>query len=173
MNPLIRKANLSDIAAIHLLYQKVSSVEGGLARRKDEITTDYVSAFVQRSIQNGVIYISIDEGRSIVTGEIHCYGPNLKVFSHVFGELTIAVDPDDQGKGIGKMLFKKLLDTVINEKPGILRIELIARESNVKAIKFYESLGFKIEGRLVKRIKSIDGGFEADVPMAWLRECLL
>lgn len=170
MNPLIKKAQLSDIETIYLLYQRVSAIEGGLARTKDEITTDYVSSFVRRSIQNGVIYVSIDESRSIVNGEIHCYCPNIKVFSHVLSELTIAVDPDYQGKGIGRMLFRKLFDTVINERPEILRVELIARESNVKAIKFYESLDFKIEGRFEKRIRSVGGGFEADIPMAWLRE---
>jgi ribosomal protein S18 acetylase RimI-like enzyme len=67
------------------------------------------------------------------------------------------------------MLFRKLLDSVIGEKPEILRIELIARESNIKAIHFYKSLGFRIEGRFVNRIKSVNGGYEADIPMAWLR----
>jgi ribosomal protein S18 acetylase RimI-like enzyme len=38
-----------------------------------------------------------------------------------------------------------------------LRVELITRESNKKAIKFYESIGFVIEGRFGKRIKNADG----------------
>jgi len=170
MNPLIKEAQLGDIEAIHSLYQRVAAVEGGLARTKDEITTEYVSAFVRKSLENGVILVSIDERTSTVNGEIHCYCPNLKVFSHVLGELTIAVDPDYQGQGIGRRLFTTLLDTVIHEKPEILRVELIARESNVKAIKFYESFGFKKEGRFEKRIRSAGGGFEADIPMAWLRQ---
>ena len=66
-------------------------------------------------------------------------------------------------------LFKKLLDTIINEKPEIFRVELIARESNTKAISFYESLDFKKEGRFEKRIHSVGGGYEADIPMAWIR----
>ena len=34
---------------------------------------------------------------------------------------------------------------VINEMPQILRIELIARESNKKAITLYESLSFEVK----------------------------
>jgi len=51
----------------------------------------------------------------------------------------------------------------------ILRIELIARESNKKAIAFYQKLGFQIEGRLLNRIKT-ESGFEADIPMAWMND---
>jgi ribosomal protein S18 acetylase RimI-like enzyme len=48
-------------------------------------------------------------------------------------------------------------------------VELIARESNAKAIAFYQSLGFVIEGRFERRIRNPDGSLEADIPMAWLR----
>lgn len=33
----------------------------------------------------------------------------------------------------------------------------------------YQTLGFVIEGKMVNRIRSVDGGFEADIPMAWIR----
>ena len=42
----------------------------------------------------------------------------------------------------------------------IQRVELIARESNQRAIQFYESLGFRIEGRLENRIKNPDAFLE-------------
>ena len=51
----------------------------------------------------------------------------------------------------------------------IHRIELMARESNGRAISLYRSLGFRIEGRLEGRIRGTDGQFEADLPMAWRR----
>ena len=44
-------------------------------------------------------------------------------------------------------------------------MELIARESNQKALKFYGSLGFEIEGKLRKRIKNSKGELEADIMM--------
>jgi ribosomal protein S18 acetylase RimI-like enzyme len=77
------------------------------------------------------------------------------------------VDSNYQGKGFGKKLFQTLLDYIMESRNDIFRVELIARESNIKAIKLYEHLGFKIEGRLVNRIKNNDNFFEADIPMAW------
>lgn len=50
------------------------------------------------------------------------------------------------------------------------RVELIARESNTKAIAFYHSLGFEIEGAMRGRIQNIDGSVENDIPMAWIRD---
>ena len=49
----------------------------------------------------------------------------------------------------------------------VLRIEIIARESN-PALKLYEKMGFKKEGRFEHRIRGIHGKFEADIPMAWI-----
>ncbi|TKC60194.1 GNAT family N-acetyltransferase [Pedobacter hiemivivus] len=89
------------------------------------------------------------------------------VFRHVLSELTIAVDPDYQGKGLGKKLFQTLLADVQSNRTEILRVELIARETNSRAIQLYEKLGFKIEGRFEKRISNNSISFEADIPMAW------
>lgn len=61
------------------------------------------------------------------------------------------------------------MQQVVDERPDILRVELIARESNRKAIEFYEKLGFVIEGRFAGRIRSVGGGLEDDIPMAWTR----
>ena len=66
-------------------------------------------------------------------------------------------------------MFTQLLKEVKNNRPNILRVELIVRESNKHAVKFYESLGFKREGKLENRIRSVEGGFEADIFMAWRR----
>jgi len=165
----LRSASINDTTGIKKLYESVAEIEGGLARSKDEITDEYVYSLVNKSINKGIIIIAVDMQTENIVGEIHCYSSGIKVFAHVLGELTIAVHPDYQGKKIGRMLFEKLLDKVKNKMPHILRVELIARESNFKAIEFYESLGFKIEGRLEHRIKSVGGGFEADIPMAWIR----
>ncbi|MBP6822188.1 MAG: GNAT family N-acetyltransferase, partial [Acidobacteria bacterium] len=104
-----------------------------------------------------------------IVGEIHAYALGPKVFAHVLGELTIAVHPEHQGQKLGKALFTELLRQVSESRPDILRVELIARESNQKAIEFYQKLGFKIEGRFVDRIQSVGDGVEADIPMAWRR----
>lgn len=83
--------------------------------------------------------------------------------------VTVAVHPDAQGQGIGRMLFIWLLDDVRRNHADILRVELVTQESNVRALRLYESLGFVREGRLEGRIRNLTGGVEADIPMAWHR----
>lgn len=166
---LIRKSNLIDIPLIEQLYKKVAAVEGGLARTESEITREYVEHFVSKSIVNGIQFVATDRLSNTIVGDIHCFNSGIKAFAHVMGDLTVAVHPDFQGQGIGKMLFGELLDEVTDLRPHILRVELIARESNTRALRFYESLGFEPEGRLKNRIRSVSGGFEDDIAMAWHR----
>jgi len=156
-----------DVADIVVLYQAVARVEGGLARRVDEISDEYVLGNFTHSSARGLIFAA-RAGRQVV-GEIHASRPIPQVFAHVLSDLTIAVHPDFQNRGVGRLLFNALFEAVNTQHPDILRIELIARESNQRAIQFYASLGFEIEGKMQNRIRSVDGGFEADIPMAWHR----
>lgn len=156
-----------DLAQIVALYRAVAAVPGALARSAGEIDEDLVRHNLAASRERGIArVVRLDER---IVGEIHAYRPVPAVFSHVLSELTIAVDPRVQGRGIGRMLFSALLTEVAQNHPRILRVELLARESNHRAIRFYESLGFRLEGRLENRIRSVGGGLEADLAMAWLR----
>ncbi len=165
---LIREATINDVPLIHKLYVAVSKTKGGLARTEDEVTEAYIRSFVQRSTQNGVQYVAVDELRNNkIIAEIHCYKLEPKVFEHVLSELTIVVDSKYQGRGVGKKIFQTLLNHVKENREDIFRVELIARESNIKAIQLYKSLGFEVEGRLQGRIKNEENQLEADIPMAW------
>ena len=164
----IRQATSEDLTKIYALYKKVATESTGLARSGDEITWQYVENFMKNSGDSGIELVTDHpENSSQIIAEVHCYKLVPKTFSHVLSELTIAVDPDFQGKGIGRMIFTDLLDLIKTNRPDTMRVELISREFNLKAISFYESLGFKREGRLEKRIRSNANEFEADVPMAW------
>jgi ribosomal protein S18 acetylase RimI-like enzyme len=169
MEYIPRKATTNDIEQIYKLYKTVSKTTGGLARDYYEITTAYVENFTSKSLSNGLqLVIQADDGNNIIA-EIHGYKLEPKVFSHILSELTIVVDPAHQGKGIGKLIFKTLLDRITTECRDVLRVELIARASNERAIQLYQQLGFIIEGRLEHRIKTVNG-FEADIPMAWINK---
>lgn len=168
-NFTIEPGKSEDAAAIVELYAAVAAIEGGLARTAEEISREYVEYFLRNSLQSGIIVVARNNDNGKIVGEIHGYALGPKVFAHVLGELTIAVRPDYQGFGIGKALFTRFMDTVKENRPDITRVELIARESNQKAIEFYKKIGFEIEGRLRNRILSV-GGFEDDIPMAWYRE---
>ncbi len=166
---VINAATSDDRAEILALYLAVATVEGGLARTAEEISEDYVSHFLGKSLESGLCLVARESDGGPIIGEIHSYALGPRVFAHVLGELTIAVHPAKQGLGVGKRLFTELLRRVEQERPDILRVELIARESNRKAIEFYQKLGFNIEGRFENRIRSVGGGYEADIPMAWRR----
>ncbi|POY35195.1 GNAT family N-acetyltransferase [Solitalea longa] len=163
----LRKATVADKPAILKLYQKVAQNEGGIARIIEEITNEYVAAFVRKATEEGIILL-VDHPTKAgeLIGEIHCYKPKIKIFAHVLSELTIVVDPEFQGQGIGRHLFSTLIEEVEENHSDILRIELFARESNTQAIKFYEKLGFRIEGRFENRVMGVNG-LEADIAMAW------
>ncbi|MDQ3292638.1 MAG: GNAT family N-acetyltransferase [Bacteroidota bacterium] len=167
----IRQAKLAEKEKIRTLYKKVAAVVGGIARIESEITEEYVTHFVSRAEHRGLEYvIENPENKEELIAEIHCYQPEPSVFGHVLSDLTIVVHPGFQGKGLGKILFQHLLQEIRSNRPDIYRVELIARESNQKAIEFYQSLGFVLEGRMAGRIDSRNGKLEADIPMAWFNQ---
>ena len=164
----IRASLPTDHDGVAALYRAVAASEGGLARSADEITDAYVEEFLQRVADGGLGLVAVDQARRII-GEIHAYRLEPRVFGHILSDLTIAVAPDRQGSGVGRALFAEFLRRVELERPEVLRVELIARESNARAIAFYETLGFCIEGRLERRIRGANGRLEADIVMGWLR----
>ncbi len=164
----LRTADIDDLDKIVTLYKTVAERSGGIARRSEEVTEEYVRDFLTKSINDGiVIVVEHPEDTRQIIGEIHAYRKGIQVFNHVLSDLTIAVHPDHQSKKIGRTLFTIFLEEVALHHTDIGRVELITKESNAKAIRFYQSLGFTIEGRLEMRIKNTDGSYEADIPMGW------
>jgi ribosomal protein S18 acetylase RimI-like enzyme len=163
-----REATTDDVDAIFALYKQVALVEGGIARLESEITYEYVSDFVERSIKKGLIIVCEhpDDPQKLIA-EIHAYRNGIAVFSHVLGDLTIVVHPEFQSRKIGRTIFTIFLNEIARTKNDIGKVELISRESNTKAITLYQSLGFRIEGRMEIRIKTPEGNYEADIPMGW------
>jgi ribosomal protein S18 acetylase RimI-like enzyme len=164
----IRKTSVADLPEVVTLYRSVAALPGGLARLADEVNESWVSDFLTRSRTNGLSLVIQAESGEIV-GEIHVCSPGLYCFSHVLTDLTIAIAPQAQGQGVGRLLFETFMRHVLEMRPDIQRVELISRESNRKAILFYESLGFRQEGEFVSRIRNVDGSLESDIPMAWTR----
>jgi len=167
----VRRAEISDLHKIVVLYRAVAARSGGIARQADEVTETYVRNFIERCLETGIILTIEDPSDpETLVAEVHTCSPGIKVFSHLFSDLTVAVHPDYQGKGIGTLLFGTLLQEIKSNHPEISRVELIAKESNQKAIRFYKKFGFRAEGRLEKRISGKTGELEADIPMAWIRQ---
>jgi ribosomal protein S18 acetylase RimI-like enzyme len=165
---LIRTAEPEDVTRIQKLYKAVAASGDGLARREDEIAEKYINEFLTKSLEAGFIIVAENpENPDELIGEIHAYSPAIKVFNHLYSNLTIAVHPAHQGKKVGRTLFTIFLEEIGVNRNHIGKVELMVRESNERAIAFYQSLGFNIEGRLEMRIKTKEGNYEADIPMGW------
>jgi len=163
-----RTAEPEDWPMIKRLHLKVGAQRNGIARWEDEVTDEYVQHFMNKALENGLMIVALHpENNQEIIGEIHASQPKIRVLKHLMSDLTIAVDPDFQGKKIGRTLFTIFLEEIATNRPDVGRVELFTRGSNARAISLYQSLGFLIEGRLEMRIKTPDGNYEADIVMGW------
>lgn len=161
----IRRLTPDDVRAVVELYRAAASVEeSGLAREADEIGAEYVCAFLEKTERDGVALGAFVDGRLV--GEIHAARRGPRQFGHVLTDLTIAVHPSVQGRGIGSRLFADFIASAGNVSPPIKRIELMVRSGNANAIRLYERLGFVQEGRFVGRVLLRGGRIEDDIAMA-------
>jgi RimJ/RimL family protein N-acetyltransferase len=163
-----RTAVIEDWAKIKALHLEVSKQKTGIARWEDEVDDEYVRSFMNKSLDGGLMIVCEhpDDPDQIIA-EIHASQSKIRVFNHLMGDLTIAVHPEFQGKKIGRTLFTIFLEEIALHRPDIGKVQLVTRESNQRAIHLYQSLGFRVEGRFEMQIKTPEGNFEADIPMAW------
>jgi RimJ/RimL family protein N-acetyltransferase len=162
---LLRPMTPADAGVLLSLYRAVAATpNSGLARHSDEIDSGYVDAFL-RGQDTGWMSIGAFHGTDLV-GEIHAMRMQPRQFHHVLTDLTIAVHPRMQGHGVGSRLFAELFARTARLDPPVTRIELVARTGNAAAIRLYERLGFRAEGRFRDRVHLADGRIEDDIPMA-------
>ena len=167
----VRAARLHDKQKILALYKKVALKTGGLARSEAEISDDYIQHFMDESAKTGIELVVVHPfNQDEIIAEMHGYKMIPKFFAHVISELTIAVDPDFHGRGVGHLLFTHFLEHITNHRPDILRVELVTQESNSKAIQLYKRIGFETEGRFENRIRNRDNKLEADIPLFWINK---
>lgn len=161
----------ADKEKILSLYSRVATISRGIALSEEELSVEYVEDFMQNAALTGVeLVVEHPDNANIVIAEMHGYKLLPKVFEHVLTNLTIAVDPDFQSRGIGKLMFTRFIEHITNNRPDILRVELVTQESNLKALNLYRAIGFVIEGRLENRIAIAGKQTEADIPLAWFNK---
>lgn len=163
----IRPATPADAAAILALHQAVAAVPGGIARRPHEVTPAYVARVMAEAADGGLNLVAVEAGGG-VCGEIHAMRMKLELFAHVLTDLTVAVHPAWQGRGVGSGLFEALIAAARDLKPAVGRIELWTGGGNLGAQRLYQRLGFKIEGRMVGRGRLPDGRVDDDIVMGLL-----
>ena len=162
---VIRRASPADAGHLRDLY-RAAAAQGTLARMPDEVDDAYVAGFMAAA-QDGLEVVAEVDGA--VVGDLHASRLAPRQFKRTLGELTVAVHPAHQGRGIGRKLFEEFLRIVRDEMPDIERVELFAWDGNAGALKLYESVGFKLEGLLPRRVRTDTGEWRNDILYAWLR----
>ncbi len=89
------------------------------------------------ALEIGIVYLI--EANGTIVGSVS-YEKKGESHMHISG---LIVAPPFQGKGIGREAMVQLLV----ELEGVKRVDLVTHPDNVRALKFYESLGFKVESR--------------------------
>ena len=139
--------------------------EGGLGRLPDEMDLPWMQEALAGALAGGVAIGAWDDGPRLI-GLIKASRMPSVQFQHVLWDLTVAVAPESQGRGIGRGLITELIAAAGSMSPKVERIELVVREGLTHAIALYERLGFRREGRFERRFRLSDGSYEADLPMA-------
>ena len=164
MSYKIRLATPADEPAVLEVYRAAARQGKGILRREDEVTQAYIRYNMENSLRLGFSLVAqTDDGR--ILGELHSWTSETRQLAHVLTNLTVAVDPAAQGKGVGRALFERLISDA-KARPSIRIVELYCREDNQRALDLYQSLGFVFEGRLKGRVWQEDGDYIDDLLMA-------
>jgi putative acetyltransferase len=162
---VLRPLTPADAPTVLALYRATADApSSGLARSPDEMDLAWVQGFLARASASGAT-LGVWAG-DVLAGEIHASRMGPRQFDHNLMDLTVAVHPDWQGRGVGARLFEGLFAAAAAMTPAIERIELAVREGNPGAIRLYQRMGFVIEGRHPRRVRLPDGAVETDITMA-------
>ncbi|TAE26013.1 MAG: GNAT family N-acetyltransferase [Cytophagales bacterium] len=161
----IRPATLADVPTLTELHRLIAQTPGGIIRTPKEVTLAYITETLEACLANGLALVAEKDGRMV--GDIHAHTPSVRAFRHLLSDLTIVVHPAEQGRGTGAALFGEFLRQVERDFTHILRVELFVRETNTRAVAFYERLGFRQQGRHENKILNAEGGLETPLEFAW------
>ncbi|MEP0836414.1 GNAT family N-acetyltransferase [Coleofasciculus sp. FACHB-64] len=137
-------------------YMVTEAEEFNLTKSEEKETIE------QHSQQPGQLYL-VAEIDNTVVGFVEFENGNRRRTSHS-GILSIFVDREWRGKGIGSFLLQELIDWAANE-PLIEKVTLAVFSTNRSAIALYKKFGFEEEGRCPKDMKLAIGKYIDSVLM--------
>jgi len=164
---VVRQATEADAEAVYEAEKYWAGVPGRLVTMADEMRVEIFTRLIARSInaKNDRFLVVVHKNK--VVGHAFIEGLRGRAIQHI-GYLTIVMHPDHTGKGHGSLLIGTLLNWARKESD-LLKIELLVRSTNTQAQKLYLKLGFKEEGRFIKRLQIQAGVFIDDILMGmWL-----
>ena len=128
-----------DVADVIALWQRC-----GLTRPWNDPASDIALA---RRRDNSTVLIGRDGNTIVATAMVGHDGHRGWVY-------YVAVDPERQGKGLGRTIMGAVEDWL--REAGIQKLQLLVRRENAKAGAFYQTLGYA-ESTSVMLAKWLDG----------------
>jgi len=143
----IREAQLADAPSLMRYCETIArqtpnntSLRTYLLPESVEEYEELIATYIDHA--NSTMFLVMDD--SEVVGMIKVTGNDNPLTSHIV-ELSINLHPDYQGQRIGSALMNKAIIWSMDHS-GIRRIQLDVLAHNTDAIRFYERIGFNIEG---------------------------
>lgn len=152
MNFSIRNAQKKDIEAIRIIFNqgiedKVSTLES-----KYQSEADMEKWFFDRDERYKIIVIETEDNH--VAGFASLNKFNIKNAYTGVADLSIYIDRNFRGQGVGSMLLEGLFEVAIKE--GFYKLVLNVISKNKNALKLYENKDFSFVG-VYKKQGKIDG----------------
>ena len=164
---LLRDVREEDAAALYQL--EVDTTADALLQGEDPDTeplhVDDRALWIEAVLAGAAWVAIVAEIEGEVVGVLEIRARDLpKLTAHV-GRFFISLKPSARGLGLGRGLLEMMLEWA-RENPRIEKVSLGVLNTNERAIRLYESLGFKEEGRKWREFKLPDGTYADDVLMA-------
>jgi putative acetyltransferase len=159
----IRRIDLPDAEGFHACLDSVARERRYLAQIEAPPMAS-VQGFVADSVAHDAAqYVAVADGMIVGWCDVFPHWANATRHA---GTLGMGLQADFRGRGLGRALLLKTLEHALRN--GIYRVTLEAREDNDRAIRLYEKLGFRHEGRAACALR-FDGKFHTAVKMALLQ----
>lgn len=161
----IREATESDAAEILSIRKSIISQNEFFIPTSEEFYIDIESQrkkTITISQRGGVTFVAEDDER--IVGFLVFTRNSMKRLNHT-GLFGMGILEGYRNQGVGTKLLSQLIDWAKTQE-GIEKICLGVFSANERAIKVYEKIGFKIEGREKRQIKFEDGRYADNVLMA-------
>jgi RimJ/RimL family protein N-acetyltransferase len=163
MQITVRQIRIQDALSFRACLDSVARERQYLAQ-VEAPPIEKVIAFVTESVQQDAAqYVAVAEER--IVGWCDVFSHWAYALKHV-GTLGMGVETSFRGQGLGRALLLNTLEHALKKE--IFRVTLEAREDNLRAIRLYEQVGFKHEGRAPCALR-FDGVFYVGVKMALLQ----
>jgi len=164
VNYIVRSADERDAKELSELRLQIDGETENLDRESGEAFIDVLGfeQLIQTDSANPRNLFLVAQVDDRIVGFSRCQGNSLKRMVHKV-EFGVCILKEFWGCGIGNNLLKTSIDWA--DSSGITKINLSVLQTNDKAIRLYQKLGFEIEGVLKNDKILSDGNYYNTIMM--------